>query len=81
MERDDVEALLLGLRGEDIDLFVGRDDFFGEPQVGVEQGLCGAVHGRTHQASQVDQVIADGIEFSRERLTHGAPPCGTWSTA
>jgi hypothetical protein len=29
----------------------------------------------------VDQVIADGIELSRERLTHGAPPCGTWSTA
>ena len=45
LERDDVEALLLGLRGEDVYLLVGRDDFLGEAQVGVEQGLCGAVHG------------------------------------
>lgn len=58
LQGDDVEAPLLDVPGERVDLGVGVDDGLGEAQVGVEQRLCGPVHRRPDQSRDLHESSA-----------------------
>jgi len=55
-----------------VDLLVGGDHALGDGQIGVQQGRGGAAHGRTDQASHLDQGVVDGLEVDLELFAQAA---------
>ena len=74
LEGDDVEALLLDLGGHHIDGGIRGDDLLGHPQVGIQERLSCPIHGRSHEACEMHQIVTDVVQLRRECFAHGAPP-------
>ncbi len=71
---DDVEALVLKIAGQRVDLGVGSDDRLGHGQVGVQEGLRGPIHGGADESGHLDELVVDGVQSLLERR------CMRWSS-